>query len=207
MDEKHERSEKNTTGRSLRPKSAGHVWAWIVLAVGTVLCMTITLWVVEAGDTTVVEFSDREIVHRVAGRLQARWPQAPGPPEAYREEAQHHMSTGEIGEALRLMSMSLALDPDDVDSWVEMICMSCIQPHSALALSEDERQVLTQALMDIEEVPTGRQALVAQQAGGGVGGAVFPRSDGKPPECLKAELRAVDPKTKPGTLDTLDVLP
>ena len=207
LDEKQDRSVKPPTGRSLRPKSAGHVWAWIVLAIGTVLCMSITLWVVEAGDTTVVDFSDREVVHRVAGQFKARWPQAPGPPEAYRQKALEQVGLGNLQEALRFTSMALSINPDDLDGWVEMICLSCMRPGDALALGAADRQGLMRALNSIEGSPAGLKTLADLLARGCADSVGISGNSQKATACLNLDHPSLDLKTRRGTLDTLDMSP
>jgi len=183
------------------------VWAWIVLAVGLVLCMVITLWVVQAGKTTVVSFSDQEVVHTVAVRFSDRWSQAPGPPNDYRSQALKAVQSGDLPEAIRLTSMTLALDPNSVGDWLQMICLSCLKPGAPFALTVDERHGLLVAMENLESPPNRIESALALHRESADSKADIDDGARFLSRCIDATIPSEGVKTKQETLDTLDVSP
>jgi len=169
--------------------------------------MIITLWVVEAGKTTVTTFSDQDVVHTIAGRFSERWSQAPGPPERYRSQALKGAQSGDLSEALRFTSMTLSLDPDSVDDWLKMICLSCLKPADPFALTEGERHGLLIAMTNLEISPARIEFAHSLHQGSmsatdDIEGRLRILS-----RCIDVDIPSEAGKTKQETLDTLDVSP
>ena len=134
-----ENPERGGLLREPRPQSAGHVWAWIVVAVGSVIFLAIALWVIVAGRTDVEQLSDYEEIHAISQRWSERWAQAPGPPEVYRAEALRAASSGRWDDAATLLAKAIALEPDDSALWMEAICVSVHAGSSPMALTSREQ--------------------------------------------------------------------
>ncbi|MGB0640730.1 MAG: hypothetical protein ACPGTU_15435 [Myxococcota bacterium] len=124
MVESSERGSKPVTGRNFRPRSIGHVWAWIVIATCSVIFLSITMWVVSFQRGSNDALVDKEVVHRLAERMVERWPQVPGPSTRYASEAKKAMAKGSGVEAARWSTKALALDPNDAESWILLIVAS-----------------------------------------------------------------------------------
>jgi hypothetical protein len=96
----------------------------IVIAVSLVIFMVLAIWFTSnwsKDDETM--FTDTEVMHKLAVRMRARWPQVPGPPAVYREQAQQASRLGDTERAQRRTTMSLALDPEDLDGWVRLVIL------------------------------------------------------------------------------------
>ena len=104
-----EKPEHSPQPRELRPKPAGHVWAWIIIAVGSVMFLAIALWVIVAGNVQVSHLAGHEGIHVVSSCWADRWAQAPGPPSVYVDAAAKAEHAGDHAEALRYTTMALAL--------------------------------------------------------------------------------------------------
>jgi len=144
--ESSERGSKPVTGRNLRPRSIGHVWAWIIIATCSVIFLSITMWVVSVGRTTSDALADKEVVHRLAERMIERWPQVPGPSSLYESQAQEAMESGDSVEAARRSSMALALDPNAEQSWIRLIVASSQPGFGEPMLSQVESESILDAI-------------------------------------------------------------
>ena len=111
------------SGRPLRPAPAGHTWAWIVLTIGVVIFMTITLWVVSDARTS----KDPKV--DLSGDWRMRWANVPGPAEAYERQAYEAMMEDRRDDAAVWLSKSLALDPERLEVWSAMTCLSVVHQH------------------------------------------------------------------------------
>lgn len=203
MQESHDRGTKPVTGRSLRPPPLDHVWAWIVIAVGVVILMSITLWVVVSGRTVVESLSGRDSIHQTAERWRARWSQAPGPPEVYVEQARAFVAAGDVEQASMRLSMALSLDANDANSWLRMVCLSVTTPPPEFSLSKPEIEQILEALAG-ESVDAVAFQFAHRwrelQSTEGPSNPWLNRCFGVP--------EGIDvPETVPGTLDTLPVTP
>jgi hypothetical protein len=203
LEEIPERGSKPVTGRDPRPKAPGHVWAWIVIAVCTVIFFSITLWVVVGGPSEVTTLSGHDRVHQLARPWVERWAQVPGPPSTYNAAATAAVGRGDFADAFRLTSMSLALDADQVDVWARMVCLSAVDSSNPYAIGRAERDPLLGLLGG---------------AGGGEHVLAVATEWSSMEATLGASLGAVDqfvgrcfsvPVSRPGskTVDTLDVSP
>jgi len=132
-----ERGPKPLSGRPLRPRPLGHVWAWIVLAVGVVILMVIALWVVTAGKTETGGLADKQVIHDVSSRWRDRWAQVPGPPEEYLRSADEALTEHRLAEASRWLSMSISLEPGNAGAWIKMACLS-VAHSSAYQMTDAE---------------------------------------------------------------------
>jgi hypothetical protein len=140
-----ERGPKPLTGRVLRPRPLGHIWAWIVLAVGVVILMVIALWVVTAGETESGGLVHKQAIHDVSSRWRDRWAQVPGPPIEYLRSADEALTDHRLADASRWLSMSISLAPGDAVSWVKMTCVSVAYP-SAYQMTDTEIDGVLSAL-------------------------------------------------------------
>ena len=207
MTDAPDRGPKNLTGRTLRPKPPGHVWAWIVIAIGVVLCMIVTLWVVEAGTTTVGALSGQESVHRVAQRFKERWSHVPGPPDRYRLDALSEMHAGRLDESMRLMSMAVALDPNDAQSWVRMVCLSALDSDAKLSLTFDERHDLLAALMATDSSIPGFRIAAWFNDNNPTATPMDSVTKENLQKCFGEAIQSTKPKTDHETLDTMPAVP
>lgn len=137
MAETPARGPKPLSGRVLRPKPLGHVWAWIVLAVGVVILIAIALWVVTAGKTKSDGIADKQVIHDVSSRWRARWAQVPGPHAKYLRSADTALTEHRLADAARLLSMSLSLESADAAVWLKMACVS-VAYSSAYQMTDEE---------------------------------------------------------------------
>ncbi len=156
MAETPARGPKPLTGRVLRPKPLGHVWAWIVLAVGMVILTAITLWVVTAGKTKSDGLSDKQVIHDVSSRWRVRWAQVPGPHAEYLRSADKALTEHRLADAARLLSMSISLESGDAAVWLKMACVSVAYP-SAYQMTDVEIDKVVSILA--ETPPTGLSEL------------------------------------------------
>ena len=207
LSESQDRGAKSIIVRDLRPRPPGHVWAWIVIAVCTVIFLSITLWVVVAGRQVVTSLGGREAVHQVSQPWAQRWAQAPGPPSEYNRLARTAVSTGDVAEALRLTSMSLALDPNQATIWAQMTCLSTVDSENAYAMTEPQRQTLVDILNELDDQVDG--LAVADQWSGLV--AALQANDRAAhqflSDCMNVKVADGPLKTTAETLDTLDASP
>ena len=104
----------------MRPSPMGHAWIWIVLTVGVVILMTITLWVVHHATISKDPLVD------VSGDWRVRWAQVPGPAEEYARLANVELGKDRRAEAAMWMSKALALDPQQLEVWRAMVCLSVV---------------------------------------------------------------------------------
>ena len=133
-----EKPEHSPQPRELRPKPAGHVWAWIIIAVGSVMFLAIALWVIVAGNVQVAGLSGHEGIHVVSSRWAERWAQAPGPPSVYVDSAEKADHAGDHAEALRYTTMALALDPDQSEL-ARRALSPLIVPDHKMAIADAEQ--------------------------------------------------------------------
>jgi hypothetical protein len=123
----------------MRPPPVKNAWAWIVIAVSLVMFMAITVWLgAGGGDRGEPQITDNETMHRLAQRARSKWPQVPGPPEVYREQARAAMAKGDWSRAQQRTSMALALSPDDLDDWVVLVRLSAQAGLGQEVLSPEE---------------------------------------------------------------------
>ena len=198
-----EKPEHSPQPRELRPKPAGHVWAWIIIAVGSVMFLAIALWVIVAGNVQVAGLSGHEGIHVVSSRWAERWAQAPGPPSVYVDSAEQAEHGGDHAEALRYTTMALALDPDQADLWHNALCLSLIVPDHKMAIKDAERVGVVDALLAMDGADR-RLTELKDWAASGAGAAV-PES-ALPALCSQFAKRS-PLKTERQTLDTMDVSP
>ena len=131
----------------MRPPPIKNGWALIVIAVAFVIFMALTLWWTSwwasgGADGTEAKITDTEVIHKLAVRMRAQWPQVPGPPGAYRQQAEEAARTGDISRAHQRTTMALALDPDDLDGWVRLVLLCSRMEASKTALSVEESGVV-----------------------------------------------------------------
>ena len=203
MEEIPDRGSKPVTGRDLRPKAPGHVWAWIVIAVCTVIFICITLWVVVGGRTEVTTLSGHDRVHQLAQPWVERWAQAPGPPSTYNAAATAAVGRGDIADAFRLTSMSLALDADQVTAWARMVCLSAADSSNTYAIARSDRDPLLQVLggdSDGEHVVAVATEWSSMEA-------TLETDPGAVDRFLGRCFSTVVSRPAPKTVDTLDVSP
>ena len=201
--DKTEHPSSTLPTRNLRPPPAGHTWAWIIISVSVVILISITMWVVVSGETVVDEIGDREATHQIVSEWRDRWSQAPGPPEAYAKQAADLATSGEFRLAMIRLSMALALDPNRVEDWVHMVCLSGIRPPLEHGLSADEVRTIL-GFLDEEMVPPEKLKIARRwEEITQTNGPPFPRVI----ECFAAPLGSGTPKTGVETLDTLPVPP
>lgn len=198
-----ENPERNLPLRESRPKAAGHVWAWIIVAVGSVIFLAIALWVIVAGNTQIDAPSDHDNIHAVSSRWAERWAQAPGPPSAYLDSANQAVKNQAYGEAMRYTAMALALDPDDTSAWYRALCLSVVVPGHAMAVSEAEWEGVWGALAGMDGSDPGLADLKIWRASGGV---KMGSESALPPFCAQTDA-STSPKTERQTLDTTDASP
>ena len=198
-----ETPERSPQLRELRPKAAGHVWAWIIVAVGSVIFLAIALWVIVAGKTAVDRLSDHEGIHRVSSRWAERWAQAPGPPSAYLDSAGSALAIGQHDEAMRFMAMALALEPDNAEGWHQALCLSLIAPTSTMAIPAGDRSAVIDALVAMD-VAHPDLAEVRDWTSGSAAGT---DRDGALPALCAQMVLPIEPKTEGETLDSIDVSP
>lgn len=115
-----DRERTTLTGRRMRPSPIGHAWIWIVLTVGVVILMTITLWVVHHATASKDPFVD------ASGDWRVRWAQVPGPADEYAHQAIVELGSDRRAEAAMWMSKSLALNPQQIEVWRAMVCLSVV---------------------------------------------------------------------------------
>lgn len=198
-----ENPEYSPQPRENRPQAAGHVWAWIIVAVGSVIFLAIALWVIVAGNVRVDTLSGHEGIHVVSSRWADRWAQAPGPPAAYMASADVAMAEGNPEEAMRYTAMALALNPEDVAGWHAALCLSLIVPDHHMAISVEERAGVVEGLLAMDGAHTGLEEVKVWV------GPVGPETGAKsalPALCAQIEVPA-SPKTERQTLDTMDMSP
>lgn len=112
----------------MRPPPIKNGWALIVIAVSLVIFMVLAIWFTSSWrQDEESRFTDTEVMHKLAARMQARWPQVPGPPAVYREQAQQAIRLGDTERAQLRTTMSLALDPEDLDAWVQLVILCAEQ--------------------------------------------------------------------------------
>lgn len=198
-----ENPERSPQPREMRPKAAGHVWAWIIVAVGSVIFLAIALWVIVAGKTQVETLAGRDGVHVVASRWADRWAQAPGPPAAYRLSAETAEKEGDLHEAMRYTAMALALDPEDVSSWYRALCLSLVVPDHDMAMTGAERRGVVGALMTMDGADPGLEEMKDGWVGYDLKAVERPAL---PALCTQIGA-GVELKTQRQTLDTMDVSP
>ena len=198
-----ETPERSPQPRELRPKAAGHVWAWIIVAVGSVMFLAIALWVIVAGNVQVSGLAGHEGIHVVSSRWADRWAQAPGPPSVYVDSAAKAEHAGDHAEALRYTTMALALDPEQADLWHDALCLSLIVPKHKMAITDAEQGGVLDALLAMEDADH-RLTELKDWAASGAGAAV-PKS-AMPALCSQGAKRS-PLKTERQTLDTMDVSP
>jgi hypothetical protein len=145
LEETPERGTKPLTGRLLRPQPLGHIWAWIVLAVGVVILMVIALWVVTAGQTETGGLAHKQVIHDVSSRWRDRWAQVPGPPTEYLQSANEALMDHRLADASRWLSMSISLAPGDAVAWIRMTCVS-VAYSSAYQMTDTEIDGVLSAL-------------------------------------------------------------
>gem|GEM_PF-4165437 len=113
------------TRQRMRPPPIKNGWMVIVIAVSLVIFMAVTLWFTGgSGSPDGERISDREVIHQLSTRLQARWPQVPGPPAVYVQQARQSYQQGDSLRALQRRTMALALSPNDIDGWLWMVILS-----------------------------------------------------------------------------------
>ena len=106
------------TRQRMRPPPIKNGWALIVIAVTCVIFMALTLWWTtwwssERRSGADARLTDTEVMHQLATRLRTQWPQVPGPPDVYEKQAAAAVGLGDVQQAHRRTTMSLALSPDD----------------------------------------------------------------------------------------------
>ena len=189
--------------RETRPKAAGHVWAWIILAVGSVIFLAIALWVIVVGNIEVDGLADHDGIHVVSSRWADRWAQAPGPPSAYLASADTAAADGDHREAMRYTAMALALEPEDVAGWHRALCLSLIVPGHPMAISREEWLGVVDALMEMEGADPGLDEVRVWRETEDTERRV---QSTLPTLCAQKEVSA-SPKTERQTLDTIDASP
>ena len=198
-----ENPERSPQPRETRPKAAGHVWAWIIVAVGSVIFLAIALWVIVAGNIEVDGLSDHDGIHVVSSRWADRWAQAPGPPSAYLASAGAAVADGDPQKAMRYTAMALALEPEDVAGWHSALCLSLIVPGHSMAITRAEWVGVVEALMAMDGADPGLAEVKVWRDSEGL--------EGRPEPTLPALCAQIDvqgsPKTERQTLDTMDVSP
>ena len=204
MAETPERGPKPLTGRVLRPSPPGHIWAWIVLAVGVVILMVIALWVVTAGNTEQGGLASKQVIHDVSSRWRDRWAQVPGPPEQYLRSADAALAEYRLEDASRWLSMSISLEPGIAGAWLRMACVSVAHP-SAYQLTDSEIDGVISALA--VRPPVGLSNLANWRI-------ERSRLEGKPEEtgvwvaaCAGMEGSPKPVESHPKTLDTIEATP
>ncbi len=120
---------------------------------GTVIFLSIALWVVVAGRSEIHTLVGVERVHRIVQPWVERWSQSPGPPRVYNEQAFRSAIAGDVDEAARLTSMSLALDPEQVGIWARMVCLSSVVVPGPYTIEKLELDPLIQLLQGTELEP------------------------------------------------------
>jgi len=138
-------SESGDQGRTfisrqrMRPPPIKNGWALIVTAVAVVIFIALTLWFTSSttGQTT-ARVTDREVIHRLALDLKGDWAQVPGPAHLYVSQAQDSYLRGDQGRALQRIAMSLALDSDNLDAWLQLVILSAATPAARDAISIEQ---------------------------------------------------------------------
>jgi len=120
LSDSSDRTRTTLTGRKLRPTPIAHAWIWIILTVGVVIMMTLTLWVVHHATNSKDTYVD------VSGDWRVRWAQVPGPAVVYAASARSALVKGDLDEASRWLSKSLALNPQQPALWVQVVCISMV---------------------------------------------------------------------------------
>jgi hypothetical protein len=198
-----DRGAKPATRRSLRPPPLGHAWAWIVIAVGLVILMSIALWVVVSGRTIVEGLSGRDSIHQTAKRWRTRWAQAPGPPAVYVDQAKAFVEAGDVQQASMRLSMALSLDSNDANSWLRMVCLSAVKPAPEYGLTDKEIEQVLEVLAGEAVDPVAFEIAHSWQKLHSVEGASNPWLN----RCFGVSARNSGPETLPETLDTLPAPP
>jgi hypothetical protein len=123
----------------MRPPPIRNGWALIVIAVSLVIFMVLAIWFTSSwrGDDE-ARLTDTEVMHKLAVRMRAQWPQVPGPPAVYREQARRAIRLGDAERARRRTTMSLALDPEDLDGWVRLVILCAEGDHVECPLDAAE---------------------------------------------------------------------
>ena len=85
--------------------------------------MTITLWVVSDARTS----KDPKV--DLSGDWRVRWANVPGPAKAYERQAYEAMMEDRRDAAAVWLSKSLALDPEPLEVWTAMTCLSVVHQH------------------------------------------------------------------------------
>lgn len=143
MSESSDQGRTAATRRRMRPPPIKNGWALIVIAVTVVIFMALTLWWTSwwnpgwRGDTE-AKITDTEVMHTLAIRMRTQWPQVPGPPAVYRNQALDAIGRGDIIRAHQRTTMALALSPDHVDDWVRLVVLCAQDEALPLALSTEE---------------------------------------------------------------------
>lgn len=112
-----------------RPGPPRTGWILVVTTVAVVIFMGITLWTVSTYRLGgVKDPADTEAVFQLLTTLQERYPQAPGPPQRYRAEADAALRDGHWKVAEERLGMALALAPDDVDALLQLAILAGRRP-------------------------------------------------------------------------------
>jgi hypothetical protein len=106
------------------------------------------MWVVSTGRTIHDDLADKEVVHSVAERMAERWPQIPGPPSRYANEAKEAMLKGSFVEAARWSTKALALNPNDAESWILLVVASSQPGFERPILSDTDSVSILNAIED-----------------------------------------------------------
>lgn len=112
-----------------RPEPPRTGWILVVTTVAVVIFMGITLWTVSTYRLGgVKDPADTEVVFQLLTALQERYPQAPGPPQRYRAEADAALRDGHWKVAEERLGMALALAPNDVDALLQLAILAGRRP-------------------------------------------------------------------------------
>jgi len=149
VSESSDQGRTPVTRQRMRPPPIKNGWPLIVLAVSIVIFMALTLWWTSwwtpgwRGDTE-AKLTDTEVMHKLATRMRIQWPQVPGPPTVYQQQAEKAVRTGDSIRAHQRTTMSLALDPEDMDGWIRLVILGARleAPDAALSVEESAAVLL-----------------------------------------------------------------
>ena len=196
MSETHEEARSvSTTKARMRPRPPGSGWALVIVATVVVILFGIGTWIgLSPLQALLSSPSDHEAVHTVTARMRARWPQVPGPPSRYVEEASRAIRVGEGRAAARKLGMAVALDPDHTEALLLLTILDARGEADGL-LDPGEAAGLVSALRAVEaEAPLLSAAAAWRDVAAGNPGAVEaafgPVGESEAEELLWARLRA-----------------
>jgi hypothetical protein len=183
-----------TTKQRMRPRPAGNGWALVVVATVVVILLGLGTWVgLSPLQTLLSSPSDHEAVHAVAARMRARWPQAPGPPERYLDEAAAAVRAGDGTAAARKLGMAIALDANQTEALLALTILDARGASDGLLQGGEADAVvgaLSEAAPDARLLPAAQAwRLLAGGQGADVESLLGPLAADEPEEQLWARVR------------------